>query len=206
MHCHIIGSAIALSRERTSPSYFRSHGLSCKSPILQHEQTGRGSTAERLVSTSLRQNRLEIFAFGPQSVLTLTSDITVPALQSQEGKSSHGLFPPQFSFALPPRKVIGSNIAKVRCSRTKPTCQRCVSQGIECVYPERVKRKARRQISTYVANLPRPQGAGDTSFTDLADAENKITPLRSFLSAWRKSNSKSSLNPRPNVWTKANGM
>jgi hypothetical protein len=36
---------------------------------------------------------------------------------------------------------------KVRCNRALPICGRCQTHGIECVYPERVKRRTLKQIS-----------------------------------------------------------
>ncbi|KAH6896014.1 hypothetical protein B0T10DRAFT_479304 [Thelonectria olida] len=35
-------------------------------------------------------------------------------------------------------------IKKVRCSRAMPTCERCRIHSMQCIYPERVKRKARK--------------------------------------------------------------
>lgn len=58
----------------------------------------------------------------------------------------HSIVNDAFQHAGRRRRVIGAcqecKVAKMRCSREKPRCQRCMSRSLDCVYSEeRMKRR-----------------------------------------------------------------
>ncbi|KAH6995897.1 hypothetical protein BKA56DRAFT_627619 [Ilyonectria sp. MPI-CAGE-AT-0026] len=54
--------------------------------------------------------------------------------------------------------VSSLNALSVRCSRITPTCDRCRLQGLECHYPERVKRRSRRGLTARLALMEGVRG------------------------------------------------
>ncbi|KAF6821986.1 fungal specific transcription factor [Colletotrichum musicola] len=75
---------------------------------------------------------------------------------------------------LNPLSSLWLTLSLVRCSRVQPVCDRCKTHNIECVYPQRVKRKVTRTLTD---RLSTTDGALSTILERLQRVEQHCTTL-----------------------------